>query len=57
MSIVDDKFIRLYRAYIACFSRDPEWGRASMAKMIADMEEALRLKRPFPEETLPNSSP
>lgn len=46
------KFERLFAAYVARFGVEPEWNRADLEQQIADMEEALRLNRPMPEDAV-----
>ena len=44
------KFESLFVAYVARFGVEPEWNMQPIEQQIADMDEALRLNRPLPEE-------
>ena len=46
------KFEQLYGEYTARFGVEPDWNMAPIEKQISDMEEALRLGRPIPEEAV-----
>ncbi len=47
------KFERLFAEYTARFGVEPEWNLAPIEQQLSDMEEALRLGRPIPEDELP----
>jgi len=49
-----DKFERLFNEYVARFGVEPEWNMTPIEKQISDMEEALRLNRPIPDDDLPD---
>ena len=51
-----DKFETLFSAYVARFGVEPEWNMQPFQRQIADMEEALRLNRPIPEDEVPPDS-
>ena len=44
------QFETLYTAYVDRFGVEPEWNLAPVEKQISDMEDALRLGRPIPED-------
>ena len=53
MSTAADKYERLVAEYTALFGVAPELNGTSFEVFEADMEEAIRLKRPIPADSLP----
>lgn len=47
------RFEELFGEYVARFGVEPEWNLAPIEQQLSELEEALRLNRPIPEEVLP----
>ena len=53
MHELGQKFKRLFEEYTTRFGVEPEWNLMPIEQQIADMEEALLLNRPIPDDYRP----